>query len=353
MAMDSPGRKTKVPTSKPERETFELSAIVGPGSLTNAAYSFSIAGWNVQDRSLSMIFYRQIPIDFEDIEIYLAVQDLENILFAMFVNDRLPRKIFHFSYPSTLEKEISSKLLFMLGQVNTGPGVEKEVATESFSHSGFMFNRRLGEDWIPSNSSIEEWFNFFCKNESLAGSIMLFQKSFWTINGLYGKYRYYDYLDLCESVVLMIAGLESLFVPDFSETISSQFKRVGSAYYTKHVSEDYFNDFNDHSKKLCVGQVSKLLGSLYGIRSAVAHGQARSLFSGKKSNRGRRWLQIIKWMNVAEKNPADKTMFFSHFLLAMGLFQKHIFAIISRLKDHPVDGLALQNSAGEVEDCAK
>jgi hypothetical protein len=153
----------------------------------------------------------------------------------------------------------------------------------------------------------------------------------------------------------MIAGLESLFVRDASEKISSQFERVGSAYYTEYVPDDYFHDFDHHTKKLSCHQILKVLGNLYGIRSAVAHGQARSLFSGKKSNRGRRWLEIIKWMNVAEKKPEDKTMFFSHFLLAMELFQKHIFAIISRLKDHPVDGLAAYDkmSAGEGDDCAE
>ena len=50
----------------------------------------------------------------------------------------------------------------------------------------------------------------FAAKKAWAGSIALLQKSFWTINGLQGKYRHYDYLDLCEAVVLMIAGLETL-----------------------------------------------------------------------------------------------------------------------------------------------
>lgn len=340
---------------EPERKEFVLSAVVGPGSHTNATYSFNIAGWNAHDSSLSMVFSRLIPLNFQDGEIYRAVQDLENILLALFVNDRLPRKIFHFFYPNDLEKETSVKLLFMLGQVQSGRNVDREVATESFSHCGFMYNRQLGHDWIPPISTITEWFNFFQENERLAGSIVLLQKSFWTINGLQGKYRYYDYLDLCEAMVLMIAGLESLFVRGDSENIASEFKQSGSTYYAEYVPEEYFHNFGQDAKKLSLERMAKVLGSLYGIRSAVAHGQARSVFAGKRSNRGRRWLEMIKWMNVAEKNPEDKTMFFSHVLLAMALFQKHVFAIISRLKDYSVEklvdyGKASSGTRGTEED---
>jgi hypothetical protein len=283
-----------------------------------------------------MILWRLIPLDFQDDDIYQAVRDLENILLALFVNDRLPRKIFYFSYPNDLEKEISVKLLFMLGQVKSDSAIGIEVSTESFSHSGFMHNRQLGHDWIPSSQAITEWFNSFQEDERLAGSILLLQKSFWKINGLQVKYRYYDYLDLCEATVLMVAGLESLFVRSDSENISSEFRQIGSAYYDEYVPEGFFHNFEAGAKKLSLQQMAKVLRSLYGIRSAVAHGQARSVFAGKGSSRGRRWLEIIKWMNVAQKNPEDKTMFYSHLLLAMALFQKHVFAIISCLKDHPI-----------------
>ena len=125
-----------------------------------------------------MIFSRQIPVTFHDSDIYQAVQDLENILLALFVNDRLPRKIFYFSYPYTLERSSSVRLLFLLGQVKSGQAADSEAATESSSHSGFMFNRRLDQDWIPSNSAVKEWFDLFRSNEILAGSIVLLQKSF-------------------------------------------------------------------------------------------------------------------------------------------------------------------------------
>jgi hypothetical protein len=336
-------------------KSFVLSAVVGPGSSwTNAVYSFTLGGWTVHDRSSSMILFRQIPLPFEDTEIYCAVQDLENILLALFVNDRLPRKIFYFFYPNDLDKGTSLRLLFMLGQAQAPLSPDGIVATESYSSSGFMFNRILGQDWIPSNSTIEEWFHFFREKESFAGSIVLLQRSFWTMNGLYGQYRYYDYPLLCEAVVLMIAGLENLFVRDGSKEISAQFRRVGSAYYTERVPEDYFRDFSANDKKLTYEQVSKVLGRLYSIRSAIAHGQARSLFSGKKSKRGRCWLEIIKWLNAGEKDPGDKTMFFSHFLLAMCRFQKHMFAILSLLKDHPVTETPIPNEPlpEDPNDCA-
>jgi hypothetical protein len=294
-----------------------------------------------------MIFARQIPVNFQDSEIYEAVQDLENILLALFVNDRLPRKIFYFSYSKSLPKEIRTRLLFMLGQPRDAQAVDEEVARSSFWHSGFMHNRRLGEDWIPSDSAIEEWFNLFRSNETLAGSIVLLQKSFWTINGLQAKYRHYDYLDLCEAVVLMIAGLESLFVQGAPSEISVQFKLIGAAYYTKFVMEDDFvEDFPDKNQKLSFSQVQRLLGLLYDIRSTVAHGRARSLFAGKKTKRKKndrqnKWKEILKCMNVADKEPRDKTWFFSHILMALGHFERHVFAIISHLNTHPINGIAI------------
>ena len=101
-----------------------------------------------------MIFSRQIPVTFQDSDIYAAVQDLENILLALFVNDRLPRKIFYFSYAKSLPKDAQIRLLFMLGQSKHGQAADEEVFSTSFAHSGFMLNRRLGQDWIPSDSDI-------------------------------------------------------------------------------------------------------------------------------------------------------------------------------------------------------
>ncbi len=321
-----------------------LSAVVGPGSYTTAKYSsFRFADWCVDDRSFSMIFNRQIRLNFQDAEIYRAVQDLENILLALFVNDRRPRKIFYFSYPKNLPKDIELKLLFMLGQPKKeGQATDEEIFTESSSHSGFSLNRRPDQqDWIPSNSSVEAWFDLFHSNESLAGSIVLLQKSFWTINGFSGKYRYYDYLDLCEAVVLMIAGLESLFVQGASAEISVQFRLIGSAYYTKFVKDADLWGFDQTARKLNFTQMTTLLGHLYDIRSAVAHGQARSLFAGKKSKRRSKWQQILECMNVADREPQDKTWFFSHVLLALEFAQKHIFPMISHLNEHPIKGIAI------------
>ena len=93
-------------------------------------------------------------------------------------------------------------------------------------------------------------------------------------------------MDLCEAVVLMIAGLESLFVQGASSEISVQFKLIGAAYYTKFVMEDDFvEDFPNKNQKLSFSQIQRLLGLLYDIRSTVAHGHARSLFAGKKTKR--------------------------------------------------------------------
>jgi hypothetical protein len=328
-----------------EEEAFTLYAVVAPGSHTNARYSFEIAGWQVHDRSVDMVFCRRIPHTFPDTDVYQAVQDLENILLALFASDRLPRKIFYFSYPKTIPKESSVRLLFLLGQPKDEKATDQDIAKQSFSHSGFMLNRRIDEldgNWLPSNSSIEEWFNRLHEKESLAGSIALLQKSFWTINGLQGKYRYYDYLDLCEAVVLMVAGLESLFVQGASAEVSFQFRLVGATYYVKFAKEDDLRNFSQSErKKLTFIEMKTLLGHLYDVRSQVSHGQARNLFASKSGKGPKKWQKILACMHVADTEPEDKTMFFGHVLLALSLVQLHIFAMISRLKDHPMKGLAI------------
>ncbi len=46
-------------------------------------------------------------------------------------------------------------------------------------------------------------------------------------------------------------------------------------------------------------------------------------------------------MHVADTEPRDEMKFFSHVLLALSFVQLHIFAIICRLKDHPMKGSAI------------
>jgi hypothetical protein len=83
--------------------------------------------------------------------------------------------------------------------------------------------------------------------------------------------------------------------------------------------------------------MKELLAHLYAIRSAVAHGQARKLFAKHRN----KWPRMLKCMNAAAKEPTDKAPFFTHILLALGHMQKHIFAMLSRLRDCSIPGEAV------------
>ena len=166
-----------------------LSAVVGPGSLKNAGYHFTLAGWTADDQSLSMIFRRGFQDDFEDEDIYAAVEDLETILSALFLNDYLPRQVYHFWYPSSLGKEIRLKLLFMLGQPGSSEAPDQAVMTRSFSHSGLIFSPRqnvIGDD-LPGEETICQWFELLRNHDFLASSVGLLKEAFLTVNLLYGQ----------------------------------------------------------------------------------------------------------------------------------------------------------------------
>ena len=321
---------------------FPLVAVVGPGSLCNAAYSFVLGKWSVEDRSSFMNFKQMLPQDFQDHQIYAAVKDLEIILLSLFVNDQVPRKIFYFWYPNTLREDARIRLLFMLGQRGIFPIPDDNVLTSAFSQSGLLFTSKITTplDELPSNSLIEKWFTLFQKHEHLAASIGLIQESFLMINRLYGQYRYYDYLELSAAFILMISGLESLFFhrSDDHADISFKFKLLGSIYYSKYVTEDFFSQFGPDAKKLTYAEIMDLLAALYNVRSKIAHGKGHGLFFGKNT---KDWRKIFELLHVALVKPRDKSEFMSHIKLCLGLLEKHILALIYCSKEHLVKGAGI------------
>jgi len=323
-----PGNPSNSPTV--EDEHWELIAVVGPGSTNNAKYAFDLSGWSVEDHSLSMTFRRPFLVEFTDEEIYLAVADLEHILSSLFVNDHIPRKIFYFFYPGpgSRHKEVGLRLTFMLGQSGGASRPNPAVSREAFSQTGWIYNKKT--DWpsdvVPSTASITKWIELFRNNESIAGCVGLLQNSFATINRMAGEYRHYEYMALASAFILMISGLESLFLKGSDHAdVSFKFKMIGTAYYTKYVTSDFLTKFGPETKKLSSSEIMNLLGALYDIRSAIAHGRTRSLFSGKQA---KQWKPVFEALRVQWKEPKDKNMFFSNLLLALGLLQKHILALI-------------------------
>ena len=321
-------------------EHWELFAVVGPGSTNNAKYSFTLSEWSVEDHSVFMIFRRTFSTGFQDEVIYSAIAELEHILISLFINDHVPRKLFYFWYPTSLDKETRVRLLFMLGQTRSALEPDPTVLSQSFQQTGWIFNKKT--DWpldtLPPNTSIKEWFDLLRNDESIAGSVGLLQNSFATINRMSGQYRYYDYWELSAALILMVSGLESLFFSRSDEhaDISFKFKIVGTAYYTKYVTDEFFLRFGEDERKLGASQVMELLAALYGLRSKIAHGKSRAIFLGKQA---KDWKKVFDILRVQWKEPDDKKMFFSHLLLALGLLQKHIFALIWCSKENLSKGV--------------
>ena len=195
-------------------------------------------------------------------------------------------------------------------------------------------------DTLPSNESITEWFEFFRNNDSISVSVGLIQNSFAIINKMQGKFRYYDYVELSAALILMVSGLESILLARSEEhaDISFKFKTVGTAYYTKYVTDDFFSKFSIHAGKLSVAKVKALLGTLYGLRSGIAHGRSRSIFHGKRV--GEYWKPLFGAVHVQWIGPEDK-LFFSSILSALGMAQKHIFALIWCSKENLSKGVKI------------
>ena len=136
----------------------------------------------------------------------------------------------------------------------------------------------------------------------------------------------------------MVAGLENLFFHRSSDQadISFKFRVVGSAYYAKYVTDDFLSQYEDGARKLNPSEIKELLGLLYSLRSAIAHGKGGSYSSGKST---KLWKRLFEILHVAETDPTDRSKFYSHVLLSLGILQKHIFALISCSKDQLAKGL--------------
>jgi hypothetical protein len=325
-------------------EQIQILAHVGPGSLNNAKYALNIAGWEVVDHTMCLSIAKQVHKKFNEPLLNQALRDLENLILAIFISDHIPRSIFYFDYPQDLE--MPDQMFFQ--QVLGNPpnpivdSVEKTII-QSFTQSGWIFNFKPGDvqDMVPANQTVEEWFNLLSQKPHLASSLSLLQYSFRSINLLFASYRYGDYLQLTNAILAMISGLESIFfhASDDHADITFKFQIVGTAYYTKFASEEFLGRFSSEGrkiKKLSFAEFKFLLKQLYGMRSKIAHGSIRELLYGKDS--ARNWNKFFEGLNVGKFDTGSVAHLRGHVLLALGLLQKHILALISCAKQELAKG---------------
>jgi hypothetical protein len=306
---------------------ISLYAIVGPDSMNNAKYRFRIAGWSAEKNLPGLIKFRYtLASKFQEIDVYRAVSDLENILLSMFVNDYIPRRILHFDHERTLEEEKALQLMSIFGQCGDPFGNQKETLIKCFAQRGLPFSTDWHLDIVPPTASIEEWFALFSKESSLAASIGLIQESFAAINQFAGTHRYHNYLELTKAIILMISGLESLFFNnsgDHKSDISFKFRLIGAIFYEKYVTEEFLSQVY-RLRKFSFIEIKLILGTIYDIRSVIAHGKAQDLF--RKRSQLNKWKKLFKIMRISEQ--PDTSMFFRNIVLSTSLLQPHLLALI-------------------------
>ena len=326
-------------------EGVRLFAIAGPGSIFhNARYSFSIGGWSVEDQSFFMRLTTILPVDFGESHVYSAISTLEQLLLAMFINDHLPRRIFYFDHPKDLPKETKLELMSILGQcgdpLTRYP--ERELAIKGFGQAGWIFTHKPDEpmDVLAQVDAIEEWFELFAKSDAVAASVGLIQESFAALNEFSASHRYHDYLALSKAIILMVSGLESLFFSQSEDRadIAFKFRLVGAMFYERFVAEDYLRRFGTDAKKLKFVEMKKLLGRLYDIRSMIAHGKAQSILKG---NELLKWNRVFELLRVAPVDSSNKSAFLRQMVLALGLLQRHLLALIACSKENLAKGATI------------
>lgn len=322
------------------QDAWRLSAVVGRNPVSPTSYDFRLSGWKVQDVARHTMCAQEFlrPVNPDDV--YGAIHDLENILLAMFAADYLPRKIFRFAYSGDLDKESRLDLMEILGDCRDALVSDKQIPIYAFVQSGTVFGTGLrpAEDAGSSVSLIQNWFDFFCQHRDVAASIGLVKESYLIINRLHGHFRYHDYLELGTALILLVSGLESLFARKSleGESNTETFQRVGSAYYDTFVTEDFLNKFGAEVRQLSSHDIRMVLKMLYRIRSKIAHGSFYGLLTG---DRRIEWNTILSILNVTRSESFSRSLWMRHVLLALGLLQKHLTALICCSKKHLVAGI--------------
>lgn len=323
-----------------QSQGVELFAIVtGSNLFATALYDFQIGGWSVQDQKTHLRFTTILPPDFDESHVYSAVNNLENLLIAMFVNDHVPRRIGNFDHPPGLSQEDQRQLRGILGQCGDPLHTAGNLEFRSVGQSALTLMRKLAHpaEGLPSVSAIKEWLDLLTEYGSVAAGIALIQESFAALSEFATRHRYHDYLALSKVVILMVSGLESLFFhnSDDQADISFKFRLIGAIFYERFVTEDFLKSSSSDGAKLPFTEMKRLLRRLYDIRSMIAHGKARGVLKG---NQIARWNEVFDLLHVGRVDSKKKSDFLGHIVLALSLLQAHILALIVCSKKHLAKG---------------
>ena len=173
---------------------------------------------------------------------------------------------------------------------------------------------------------IDKWYQIFT-HKALFTGISLLQESFIYINKQFSQWNFFNYIEFSTGIILLVSALENLFT--FNETnfadLKFKFKVIGSLYYQKNVTEEFLAKIGGASanQKFSQGDFQQILAQLYDLRSDIAHG------SYKKILKKEHWKELFDLIKVGGyEDPGNAALLLKQAAFALGLFQKHIFALI-------------------------
>lgn len=323
-----------------DNEHFIVFAdILGP-SYQAGWKQFSKDGWTIVFSPYGgtryyKVFKKTNPPD--PVEWLNSIESLNKLLLAYFVNDFMPRKIYKFAIPTNLDETTQLNLISVFGAPQLiSPRIdertkiklhETEKSTISSYMSGTIFNG-MREDLNAQidDELIDKWYQIF-SDKALFTSISLLQESFIYINKQFSQWNFFNYIEFSTGIILLVSALENLFT--FNEThfadLKFKFKVIGSLYYQKNVTGEFLSKIGGGSpnQKFSQGDFQQILAELYDLRSDIAHGSYKKIL--KKES----WKKLFELIKVGGYDgPGNAALLLKHAALALGLLQKHIFALI-------------------------
>jgi hypothetical protein len=193
--------------------------------------------------------------------------------------------------------------------------------------SGTIFNgMRADPNAQIEDELIDKWYQIFT-HKALFTSISLLEESFIYINKQFSQWNFFNYIEFSTGIILLVSALENLFT--FNEThfadLKFKFKVIGSLYYQKNVTDEFLAKIGGDSpnQKFSQSDFQQILAELYDLRSDIAHGSYKKILEKKH------WKKLFDLIKVrGYDGPGNAAILLKHAALALGLLQKHLFALI-------------------------
>jgi hypothetical protein len=315
-------------------------AVVAPGAYNNARYDFDFSEWKPSDNSDIMRLTREFAYAAEDRELLKSIDELQRIILALFLCDSIPRKIHFFERAGDEFMPDGNRYLRVFGQPHTWNETQDSIILKSSSRLGIFNSKPLQNiDYVAPESEIISWYAFLSQTENshISSSLQLVMESFRLAHELWTKMRVTDFSGLITILLLLVAGLESLFTKgsDSNADISLKFQTVGAVFYSKYVDTISLTQNCPHriAGKFSYTDFKKVLKILYNLRSRIAHGSLILSFIDNKKVKELDDLFCLV-LGPGGEVPKDKTgIYYVNLLTALGLLECHILEIYKGAKE--------------------